>query len=151
MRQSQTSDTVLLSQVHDQVESLFGQRPCLWQIRVVQAILKNDKDIVSVSAMGSGKTLTFWMPLLFIPDGIQIVVTPLNILGKQNVDILAKVGINAVSVTAEMATAATFQVTVVTNIETLSKPDGGFEKLFQNKDFMSKVISIVWDQANKLC
>ena len=52
----------------------------------------------------------FWMPLLFIPDGIQIVVTPLNILGKQNVDTLAKVGINAVSVTAETATAATFQV-----------------------------------------
>jgi hypothetical protein len=37
-------------------------------------------------------------------------VTPLNILGKQNVDTLAKVGINSVSVTAEMATAATFQV-----------------------------------------
>ena len=110
MCQSQTSDMLLLSQVRDQVESLFGQRPCLWQIRVVQAILKNDKDVVSVSAMGSGKTLTFWMPLLFIPDGIQIVVTPLNILGKQNVDTLAKVGINAVSVTAETATAAIFQV-----------------------------------------
>jgi len=53
------------------------------------------------------------MPLLFIPDGIQIVVTPLNILGKQNINIaliLTKVGINAVLVTAETATAATFQV-----------------------------------------
>jgi ATP-dependent DNA helicase RecQ len=50
------------------------------------------------------------MPLLFIPEGIQIVVTPLNILGKQNVDTFAKVGINAVLVTAETATAATFQV-----------------------------------------
>jgi hypothetical protein len=32
MHQSQTSDMLLLSQVHDQVESLFGQHPCLWQI-----------------------------------------------------------------------------------------------------------------------
>jgi len=105
--------TLLLSEIRDQVESLFGRCPCLWQLRVVQAILKNDKDIVSVSATGSGKTLTFWMPLLFIPDGIQIVVTPLNILGKQNINIaliLTKVGINAVLVTAETATAATFQV-----------------------------------------
>jgi len=39
---------------------------------------------------------------------------------------------------------------VVTNIETLSKPDGGFEKQFQNKDFMSKVISIVWDGAQRV-
>jgi superfamily II DNA helicase RecQ len=72
--------------------------------------LKNDKDVASISATGSGKTLTFWMPLLFMPDGIQIVVTTLNILGKQNVDTLVKVGINAVSVTADTATAATFQV-----------------------------------------
>jgi ATP-dependent DNA helicase RecQ len=110
MLQSQTSDTLLLSEIRDQVEHLFCHRPCLWQIRVVQALLKNDKDVASISATGSGKTLTFWMPLLFMPDGIQIVVTPLNILGKQNVDTLAKVGINAVSVTADTATAATFQV-----------------------------------------
>jgi hypothetical protein len=52
MGQSQTS---LLSEVCDQVESLFGQCPCLCQIRVVPAILKNDKDIqvVSVSPTGS--------------------------------------------------------------------------------------------------
>jgi ATP-dependent DNA helicase RecQ len=92
------------------VEHLFRHRPCLWQIHVVQALLKNDKDVASIAATGSGKTLTFRMPLLFMPDGIQIVVTPLNILGKQNVDTLAKVGINAVSVTADTATAVTFQV-----------------------------------------
>ncbi|KAF8240039.1 hypothetical protein L208DRAFT_1235026 [Tricholoma matsutake] len=73
-------------------DTLFLRRPCLWQIRVVQALLKNDKDVASIWATGSGKTLTFWMPLLFMPEGIQIVVT-LNILGKQNVDTLAKVGI----------------------------------------------------------
>jgi ATP-dependent DNA helicase RecQ len=103
-------DKFLLSEIRDKVEGVFGYRPCLWQIKVVRAILKRDRDIVSIAATGSGKTLTFWMPLLFVPDGIQIVVTPLNILGKQNVDSLAKVGISAITITAETATAENFQV-----------------------------------------
>lgn len=172
MHYGHSSDSLLLSQVRDKVEKCFGYRPCLWQLRVVQAVLKHDGDIVSVAATGSGKTLTFWMPLLFIPDGIQLVVTPLNILGKQNVDTLEKVGIKAISMTAETATAENFQVSreyhkndltglimlfqaiaegrhraVVTNIETLSKVGGGFEKLLGNKDFMSRIISIVWDES----
>ena len=36
---------------------------------------------------------------------------------------------------------------IVTNIETISKVGRGFKKLWQNKDFMSKVISFVWDEA----
>lgn len=104
------SQTLLLSQIRDNVALRFGYRPCLWQIRVVQAILKHDKDVISISATGSGKSLTFWMPLLFVPEGIQLVITPLNILGQQNVDTLAKVGISGISITAETATEANFQV-----------------------------------------
>lgn len=36
---------------------------------------------------------------------------------------------------------------IVTNIETISKPDGGFAALWLNKDFMAKVISVVWDEG----
>ncbi|KAJ7626573.1 P-loop containing nucleoside triphosphate hydrolase protein [Mycena polygramma] len=147
-------DTILLSEIRDKVEAVFGYRPCLWQLKVVRAILKRDKDVASIAATGSGKTLTFWMPLLFIPTGIQIVITPLNILGKQNVDSLAKVGISAITITAETATEENFQAiadgrhrAIVTNIETLMKPGGGFDKLWNDKDFMSKVISVVWDEA----
>jgi len=88
MHDTTTSQTLLLSQIRDRVEGCFGYCPCLWQIRVVQALLKNDKDVVSISATGSAKSLTFWMPLLFIPEAVQIVITPLNILGKQNVETL---------------------------------------------------------------
>ncbi|KAJ7207018.1 hypothetical protein C8J57DRAFT_1727419 [Mycena rebaudengoi] len=102
-------DNLLLSEIRDKIEAVFGYRPCLWQIKVVRAILKRDRDVVSIAATGSGKTLTFWMPLLFIPDGIQIVVTSLNILGKQNVDSLAKVGISAITITADTATAENFR------------------------------------------
>ena len=55
----------------------FGFYPCLWQIRVVEAILKHDRDVINIAATGSGKTLTFWMPLLFHKGGIQMVMTPL--------------------------------------------------------------------------
>ena len=47
-----------------------------------------------------GKTLTFWMPLLFFPAGyIQVVITPLNLLGTQNVESLEKAGMKAIFVT----------------------------------------------------
>jgi Lhr-like helicase len=70
-----------LSEVRNSTIKAFGVRPCLWQIQVVQAILKAEKNIISIAGTGMGKTLTFWMPLLFHPPGsIQVVVTPLNIL-----------------------------------------------------------------------
>lgn len=74
------------------------------------AVLKGDKDVICISATGSGKTLTFWLPLLARGDGIQIIVTPLNILGTQSVNALAKVGINAIAITAETATPKNFKV-----------------------------------------
>jgi superfamily II DNA helicase RecQ len=76
--------------------------------------LKGDKDIASIARTGMGKTLTFWMPLLFRPPGsVQIIVTPLNILGKQNVSALAKAGFKAVFISADTATAENFHVSFV--------------------------------------
>lgn len=57
-----------------------------------------------------GKTLTFWMPLLFRPLGILLVITPLNILGKQNVEILEKAGIDGIFILAGTATDENFWV-----------------------------------------
>jgi len=140
---------------------------------VVEAILKHDRDIIAIATTGSGKTLTFWMPLLFKRDGIQIVVTPLNILGKQNVESLARMGIQGITVTSENATMQTFKVikytgkpelmsylyinrtfenlkyqVIVTNIETFDKVDGGFNKLWKHELFTSHVISIIWDEGH---
>ncbi|KIK82260.1 hypothetical protein PAXRUDRAFT_75572, partial [Paxillus rubicundulus Ve08.2h10] len=75
--------------------------PCLWQLKVAKALLKGDKDVLCTAGTGMGKTLGFWMPLLFRPDGIQMVVTPLNLLGKQNATSLAKAGIRAITISSE--------------------------------------------------
>jgi ATP-dependent DNA helicase RecQ len=104
---SSSCQTLLLSEIRDTVEKCFGHRP-----------LKHDKDVISVVATSSGKTLTFWMLLLFMPEGVELVITPLNILGKQNVDSLKNVGIEAITVTAETATEQNFQVCIISLYQT---------------------------------
>ena len=100
-----------LSDIRNKTEQVFGIRLCLWQIQVVQAILKGDRDVVSIAGTGMGKTLTFWMPLLFRPHGsLQIIVTPLNLLGKQNVATLNQAGFKAIFISADTATTKNFQV-----------------------------------------
>ena len=52
------------------------------------------------AATGSGKTLSFWNSLLMAleegMDKMTIVVTPLNLLGKQNVQLLENAGLSIV-------------------------------------------------------
>ncbi|KAG1785093.1 uncharacterized protein HD556DRAFT_1250454, partial [Suillus plorans] len=84
--------------------------PCLWQVKVALTLLKGDKDILCIAGTGMGKILGFWIPLLFQVNSIQLVVTPLNLLGKQNTMSLAKAGIRAIAINAETATAANFSV-----------------------------------------
>jgi superfamily II DNA helicase RecQ len=89
---------------------VFCVRPCLWQLEIAEAIQKREKDVVCIVGDGTEETLAFWMPLLFRPDGIQIVVTPLTLLGKQNTTLLAKAGIRAVSISWDTARLANFHV-----------------------------------------
>ncbi|KII90675.1 hypothetical protein PLICRDRAFT_697180 [Plicaturopsis crispa FD-325 SS-3] len=143
-----------LLEIREKTFKLLGHRPCLWQIRAVEAILKHDQDVVCISATGSGKTLTFWMPLLFT-QGIQVIITPLNLLGNQNVQDLARLGIPAIAIDANTATAENFRDiadlkyrVVVTNIELALKDGNGFGKLWKTSNFASRIISVIWDEAH---
>jgi superfamily II DNA helicase RecQ len=60
--------------------------------------------------MGSGKTLTFWIPLLFNGDGIMIIIMPLIVLGEKNVAELLLVSIPAINLTTTSATDRTYKV-----------------------------------------
>ena len=101
-------DALTDSQIRQKTLEVLGRRPCDWQIRAVRAGLE-DKDIIMVSPTGSGKTLTFWIPLLF-KMGIMIVVSPLIILGEENVKELESMRINAIGISAETATSENFRV-----------------------------------------
>ena len=76
-------------QVQREVEERMGTRPCIWQIKVVRKVLEGG-DVITITATGSGKSFTYWMVLLYIKHGIVVLVTPLKLLGKQFVDVLAK-------------------------------------------------------------
>ena len=92
-----------LEDIERHAVAFFGHRPCKWQCEVVLAILKG-QDTICIAPTGAGKTLTFWLPLLFSPDGIVVVITPLNILGAQNKQKLQQLNISAISIDAENAT-----------------------------------------------
>lgn len=90
------------------VKSHFGFEPCLFQIEDALAQLRGE-DTVTIAPTGSGKTLTFWIPLLFAP-GILVLITALNILGDQNIAELTRLGITAVNVTADNVSSKLFKV-----------------------------------------
>ncbi|KIJ10662.1 hypothetical protein PAXINDRAFT_44431, partial [Paxillus involutus ATCC 200175] len=54
-----------LSTIRDKAQECFGKRACLWQLKITEAFLKGDRDIVCVVGTSMGKTLSFWLPLLF--------------------------------------------------------------------------------------
>ncbi|KAF8421869.1 P-loop containing nucleoside triphosphate hydrolase protein, partial [Boletus edulis BED1] len=143
--------------IRRRTQEVFNVQPCLWQMKVVEAILHRERDVLCIAGTGMGKTLTFWMPLLFRPEGIQIVVTPLNLLGKQNIVALTRAHIPAISINSETATATNFHAilklkyrAIVISPEQMMRPDGEFEKILKDTRFASHIISIVIDEAHCL-
>ncbi|KAH6894907.1 hypothetical protein BKA70DRAFT_1050116, partial [Coprinopsis sp. MPI-PUGE-AT-0042] len=66
--------------------------PCIFQAQDCLNQL-GKKDCVTIARTGLGKTLTFFMPLLWVEKGIKIIITALNVLGEQNVAQLGQLGI----------------------------------------------------------
>jgi superfamily II DNA helicase RecQ len=92
-----------------EVQRTFGILPCMFQAQDAIAQLKQ-KDCIMISPTGSGKTLTFWILLLFNNNRIIIIITALNILGDKNVEELLRLGITAANVTGASATNDLFKV-----------------------------------------
>jgi superfamily II DNA helicase RecQ len=104
-----TADLPSLDEMREAVKERFGFFPCTWQLNAALTQLKQN-DLVTLAPTGSGKTLTFWIPLLFNEDGITIVVTPLIVLGEKNVSKLSLVSIPAINLTTSSASDKTFKV-----------------------------------------
>jgi len=105
------SEAPSLGIIQDIAQQRFGKWPCLWQIKITQAFIEANHDIVCIAGTSMGKTMTFWMPLLFKP-GIQIIVTPLNQLGRQNISSLAKAGLLSISISSDTASWSNFHVRI---------------------------------------
>jgi len=74
------------------------------------------KDVIGCAPTGAGKTLSFWIPLLMAleegHEAMTIIVTPLNLLGKQNQGLLEKAGLSALAVSMRNANRETWKVGV---------------------------------------
>ncbi|EGO30026.1 hypothetical protein SERLADRAFT_433958 [Serpula lacrymans var. lacrymans S7.9] len=125
-----------IDEISATVYSTFRFQPCPWQIRSARAQLEA-KDVITISPTGSGKTLCFWIPLLF-HNRVMILITPLNILGDKNVDELKDINIPAICLKAKSATdkafkdiaAAKYRVIIVSPERVLS--DKRFDILWAN-------------------
>ena len=105
-----------IKEIRNLVEKRFNKRPCWYQIKVALA-LRSGKDVITCAATGAGKTLSFWIALLMAmeegEDKMIFVVTPLNLLGKQNVDSLGQAGLRAIAVSSENANATVYKVSTI--------------------------------------
>jgi len=85
-----------IQRIRDLTQVKFGKRACWYQVKTALALYEG-KDVVGCAPTGAGKTMSFWIPLLMaLEDGqdkISVVVTPLNLLGKQNVRVLEEGGL----------------------------------------------------------
>ncbi|KAG1718681.1 hypothetical protein EDB19DRAFT_1649808 [Suillus lakei] len=117
-------------------EMKLGLTPCTWQLQSAHNQLEN-KDVFTISPTSSGKTLTFWIPLLFNNGGITIIITPLNILSEKNRDEANAYGFPALDICAETATDEAFKVSCYSVTLILHDPervlqDARFKKLWKS-------------------
>ncbi|KAG1764632.1 hypothetical protein EDD22DRAFT_775815 [Suillus occidentalis] len=147
-------ETHSLSEIHLCTLQKFGICPCLWQLKVVHVLLQGNKDILYIAGTGMGKTLGFWIPLLFPINAVQLVVTPLNLFGKQNATSLANAGILTIAINVETASATNFSAikalkycAIAVSPEQTMKPNGNFKKLLRNLLFASHLVSVIINEA----
>lgn len=94
------SSIVSADEIIQKTRETFGITPCKWQIEAVRFQLVGDHLLVIV-ATGGGKTVPFWIPLLFEPESVLFVITPLNSLAEQHAKKLNEAGFAAIAFNAE--------------------------------------------------
>ena len=99
-----------ITEIREATTRAFGITPCIGQAKAALAQLENKSDVVYISGTGSGKTLTFWIPMLYETESITVLVTALNILGEQTAQTLTQGGITAINVTRANASPKIFSV-----------------------------------------
>jgi ATP-dependent DNA helicase RecQ len=104
-----------IQKIRDLTQAKFGKRACWYQVQTALALYEG-KDVVECAPTGAGKTMSFWIPLLMaLEDGhdrMSVVVTPLNLLGKQNAKVLDEGGLAAIAVSKDNASRETFNVSL---------------------------------------
>src|SRR5260370_34187228 len=86
--------------LQDESKAQFHVLNCIRWCMVALSLLAK-RNVVSILAMGSGKTMTFWLPMLH-EKGITFIVTPLKSLGSQLSNESIKKEFRSALITAEL-------------------------------------------------
>ncbi|KAG2741977.1 P-loop containing nucleoside triphosphate hydrolase protein [Suillus brevipes Sb2] len=135
------------------VHSKLGITPCTWQLQSALHQLEK-KNVFTISPTGSGKTFTFWIPLLFNDNGIILIVTPLNILGEKTHDEAKTLGFPAYNLSADNATDEAFndiaklKYRVITVSPERVLGDTRFKNLWNSKRFTSALFNVTFDEGH---
>ncbi|TFK59387.1 P-loop containing nucleoside triphosphate hydrolase protein [Pluteus cervinus] len=145
-----------IKEIRDLVYKHFKKRACWMQIQAALAI-HDGLDAITCAATGSGKTLSFWMPVLMAKDEgrdvMSLLVTPINLLGQQNAGTLEKAGLRAIAVSAENANEKTFEDIeagkydiVIINPELIMSD--AMTSLLRKEAVYSRILSIIFDEGH---
>ncbi|KAF5338863.1 hypothetical protein D9758_015559 [Tetrapyrgos nigripes] len=146
-----------VKKIRNLVEEKTGKKPCWWQIKTALAI-HDGKDVVGVARTGAGKTMSFWIALMMSRaegcDDIAVVVTPLNLLGKQNaIQLNDGSFLSAIAVSKENSNAQTYKdiASAKYNVVVISPEllnEDLCQTLIKNPKFAAKIMYFVFDEAH---
>ncbi|KAB5592160.1 hypothetical protein CTheo_4425 [Ceratobasidium theobromae] len=134
---------------------LLGIEPCHFQIASSILQLRGQHSIL-ISPTGSGKSLTFILPFIWLRNGISLLICPLQLLGEQHAgsSLLLKLGIKAINLTAATASDHVFKdiengvyQLVVAAPEYIAE-DSRFLRLWRSSAFTSQVKRLIFDEAH---
>ncbi|ESK88232.1 hypothetical protein Moror_5502 [Moniliophthora roreri MCA 2997] len=136
------------------IRNRFSVHLCIWQLHVVYSILEG-KDVITIAPTGMGKSLTFWIPLLFTEKSVMTVVVLLKTLGSQFADELnEKLKIPAIMVTKNITDDTLFwdilklkYCIIIFSPETIVN-NPSFEALIQHRPFMRHLLNLTIEEAH---
>ncbi|KAJ7356530.1 ATP-dependent DNA helicase [Mycena albidolilacea] len=124
-----------------------------FQIRIANLVLMQHTDAVLISSTGSGKSLTWILPLLARKEGISLVITPFTSLGLDGQLSNHCEGVSSVFIYSEQNTAQDFELAargemlvVYVCPEMLESPS--FARLIHSKKWQDQISGIYIDEAH---
>ncbi|ORZ15516.1 P-loop containing nucleoside triphosphate hydrolase protein [Lobosporangium transversale] len=125
--------------IRQEAKKAFGFDLKNEQLDIVTKI-EERQDCILIAGTGWGKTLIYFFPLILWPKTTILIVTPLKVLGDEQVEKLTSLGINSIHLKSEMF------------IPIQSLIEGRYKAIFVSPEilFASNALSTLWmDQCWK--
>ncbi|KAJ7605898.1 P-loop containing nucleoside triphosphate hydrolase protein, partial [Roridomyces roridus] len=126
-----------------------------YQVWISNLVLARDRDAVVISPTGSGKSLSWVLPLLAQKEGISLVITPYTSLGQDGEEQNKLQGVQSLFLYSEQNTAEDFELAAEGDMlvlyvcpEMLESPT--FARLIHSPGWRNRLSAIYIDEAHLL-